>query len=87
MEGLSFLKLGCQIAIRLFAVLVLRPVFVRVNMQPSCVSHVQNVRLVSPSEARRILAGKTHMFRCVFLCFCLFSWGVFLGFVVPTLPI
>ena len=48
--------------------------FFRVNMQPSCLSRVQNV---SPSEARRTFAGKTHMFRRV-----VFSWGVFLGLVV-----
>ena len=48
--------------------------FLRVNMQPSCVSHVQNV---NPSEARRVFAGKTHMFRCVFVM----SLFVFLGCV------
>ena len=65
------------------------PGFLRVNMRPSCLSHVQNV---SPSEARRIFAGKTNMFRFVFfnvfvcflgVCFwgllcllCLFDWFV-----------
>ena len=65
------------------------PGFLRVNMQPSCVSHVQNV---SPSGFGLTFDGKTRMFRRVFFnvfacflgaCFwgllcllCIFGWFV-----------
>ena len=49
--------------------------YLRVNMQPSCVSRVQNV---SPSGSGLSFDGKTRMFRRVFFCMFLL---VFLGCV------
>ena len=65
---------NCHQIIRCFG---FRRGFLRVNMRPSCVSHVQNV---SPSPSRLTFDGKTRMFRCVFfnvfVCFLgVCFWG------------
>ena len=64
----------CHQIIRCFG---FRPGFLRVNMRPSCVSHVQNV---SPSPLRLTFDCKTRMFRRVFfnvfICFLgVCFWG------------
>ena len=74
MEGLSFSEIGLPNYHQIIRYFGFVRGFLRVNMQPSCVSHVQNV---TPSPLRLTFDGKTRMFRRVFFMFLL----VFLGCV------